>query len=544
MAPIAPMARGRWPRKIKLPLTSAAAGAALLLAACTSDDAPATLVAPAASVVAEVTTVAPAASTAAPVAPIVATEVAALPPGDPLPEERAREILALLGDRESDEVALQVALDEIVARRDVRFVAPLIELLRAGPARLGAYDTSYVDILRELTGAVVGRDWDLWVAWYGRSNLEPPPGFAAWKGELLSGLDERFADFLYEGVLATVPIEGVVWGGVPVDGITSLQQPPVLEAAEATYLDPAEPVFGVVVNGEARAYPLRIMDAHEMANDTLGGVPIALAYCTLCGTGIAYDARGPEGVTLDFGTSGLLYESNKLMYDRQTGTLWNQFTGRPVIGPLVEAAEGTSGSLLDVFPIVIASWDSWVSAHPETTVLDIETGVGSGYTLGYPYLEYFISGDPLFPVSERSTQLSAKDWVFGLDLDGAQKAYSLDALTKEGAGVVNDTLGGVDVVVVSGGPIIDVVANGGVFGELQYEAGGEVRAFERPPGVSFEFGADARTLLDATGASWQLTEEALVAAEGELAARLPGHVSFWFGWFQFFPRTEVFGARN
>lgn len=105
-------------------------------------------------------------------------------------------------------------------------------------------------------------------------------------------------------------------------------------ATEADYLSDHEPVFGVSINGDQRAYPLRILDWHEMANDVVGGRPVARAYCTLCGSGILYDATA-AGQTYVFGSSGFLFRSNKLMYDRTTNTLWNRLTGEPVIGKLV-----------------------------------------------------------------------------------------------------------------------------------------------------------------------------------------------------------------
>ena len=264
-----------------------------------------------------------------------------------LSPEQTAAILELLLDNDEQAGPLNAALDDIVEANDTRFVAVLIELQRAGPSQLAAWDRRFADVLNELTGEIFGASWDQWVEWYGRSDLEPPPGFAEWKGRILSGIDPRFTDFLYAGVPSTIRIEQIAWGGVQVDGITTLDQPPVLTAATATYLDPGEPVFGVISNGEARAYPLRIMDPHELVNDTLGGVPISLAYCTLCGTGIAYDARRADGTVHTFGTSGLLFQSNKLMYDHQTGSLWNQFTGRPVVGPLVaQLGNDSSGPVL------------------------------------------------------------------------------------------------------------------------------------------------------------------------------------------------------
>ncbi len=124
------------------------------------------------------------------------------------------------------------------------------------------------------------QEWDWWVEWLGNHpEVEPVEGYAGWKGHLLSLLiDPSFSSFLYAGVKSNIRVEEIVWGGVAKDGIPDLMDPPTLRADEATYLDPSDRVFGVSINGEHRAYPLRILNAHEMANDTLGGVPFALAY--------------------------------------------------------------------------------------------------------------------------------------------------------------------------------------------------------------------------------------------------------------------------
>ena len=123
------------------------------------------------------------------------------------------------------------------------------------------------------------RDWNWWVEWLGNNpQIQPPEGFAGWKGQLYSLLDPDMGAFLYDGVRSIIRIEEIVWGGVAKDGIPDLIDPPVVPAAEAEYLLPDDRVFGVSINGEHRAYPLRIMNPHEMANDIVGGVPIALAY--------------------------------------------------------------------------------------------------------------------------------------------------------------------------------------------------------------------------------------------------------------------------
>ena len=121
--------------------------------------------------------------------------------------------------------------------------------------------------------------WGLWIEWLGRNpQVEPPKGYVGWKGELFANLDTGLGGFLYEGVKTEIRVEEIVWGGVAKDGIPDLRNPPVIPANEAWYMRPADRVFGVSFNGEDRAYPLRILNAHEMANDVVGGVPFALAY--------------------------------------------------------------------------------------------------------------------------------------------------------------------------------------------------------------------------------------------------------------------------
>ena len=122
-------------------------------------------------------------------------------------------------------------------------------------------------------------NWGWWIEWLGQNpQVKAPKGYDGWKGELFSTLDAGLGSFLYEGVKTDIRIEEIVWGGVAKDGIPDLRNPPVVPANEAWYMEAADRVFGVSINGEARAYPLRILNAHEMANDVVGGVPFALAY--------------------------------------------------------------------------------------------------------------------------------------------------------------------------------------------------------------------------------------------------------------------------
>jgi hypothetical protein len=395
--------------------------------------------------------------------------------------------------------------------------------------------------LEALSGENFGDDWPAWVEWYGETDIQPPAGYVGWKGKLLGIIDPGFEEFLQDDYASTIRVEEIMWGGVRVDGIPALDNPAMITPEEAEYITPEEPVFGIAINGEKRAYPLRILDWHEMANDIVGGVPVSLAYCTLCGAGIAFDGRASDGNTYTFGSSGFLFRSNKLMYDRQTRTLWNQLTGEPVLGELVG-----KDIVLDLQPVVLTTWEAWHAQHPDTLVLDINTGYNRVYEIGAAYASYFSSDETMFPVWNRSDLLEDKSRIYALRLDGFPKAYPLDILIEEQ--IVNDTLGGINLVLIAtrgqvnvDGVLLEFSSGGstGVLGDVTYRAGGEVRAYQRGDEV-FQPGSDPDSVLDSTGREWMITEEALVGSEGERLPRINGHLAYWFGWFSFFPNTDVY----
>ena len=462
-----------------------------------------------------------------------AAEVMAIP-AEVLSDDQAAQILSDLGGR--DQEAGSRALAEVLAARDPRYISVLLEILRGTEIgmSLGIDYPTTVTALEELSGQRLGANWPAWVEWYGGTDLTPPPGFTGWKGRLLSFIDPRFAEFLSNEAPSRIRVEEILWGGVTVDGIPALDQAEMMPAAEAGYLLPEEPVFGVAVNGDARAYPLRILDWHEMANDVVGGVPLSLAYCTLCGAAIAYDGRASDGETYTFGSSGFLYRSNKLMYDRQTRTLWNQLTGEPVLGEL--AATGVQLSLL---PVVLTSWSAWQAQHPGTRVLALETGFERYYSPGAAYGDYFSSDATMFPVWQRGNQLAAKDRIYALRVGGIPKAYPLARLVEEI--VVNDTIGDTNVVLVATRGRVTVNGSRLRSGNVTYDAGGEVRAFLRGE-ESFAPGVGPDAVVDTRGREWLITEEGLRSPDGKLAPRLSGHLSYWFGWFAFFPHTLIYGA--
>jgi hypothetical protein len=447
-------------------------------------------------------------------------------------EAEAEDLMYLLTNGGPKEA--EATLEQILGARDERFISVLLEMLRG--AQIGLVrDVEYsklIDSLEELSGQALGDNWPAWVEWYGKTDLEPPPGFTTWKGSLLERIDPGFAVFLNDDHPSRIRVEEIQWGGVQVDGIPALNNPLMIPAEEAEYLVPGEPVFGIELNGDARAYPLRIMDWHEMANDIVGGVPISLAYCTLCGAGIAFDGRASDGVTYTFGSSGFLFRSNKLMYDRVTNTLWNQLTGEPVLGELADTE-----TRLSILPLVLTSWGAWKEQHPETKVLALETGHSRLYELGAAYGDYFSSEGTMFPVWQRSEELPAKARVFAMHLEGVPKAYALEKLVEEQ--VVNDVLGETQLVLVAQRGRVEVEGENLRVGAVVYESGGEVRAFDRGNNM-FSPGPQADVLLDEDGNQWQVTEGALLGPNGKTAPRLGGHLAYWFGWFAFFPNTLIY----
>lgn len=356
------------------------------------------------------------------------------------------------------------------------------------------------------------RTWFDWMLWQQRNpQIKPHESILDMKSAVFYALDPSFSRFFRPGMEFDIRPEEIVWGGVRVDGIPALDNPDFVSVKKAKYLRDRDEVFGVEINGDARAYPLRIMGWHEMFNDVIGGVPVSLAYCTLCGAGILFegDYKGREKFDVKepftFGSSGFLYQSNKLMYDRQTDSLWNQFTGQPVSGPL----KG-SGITLNIRPVVITSWKKWKSKHPDTKVLDLDTGFRRDYGSGVVYKEYFASSDLMFPaLGDQSRTLKQKDQVFGMRLEGGAKAWSLSSFV--GGKAVNDTVGHVDVVLIG-----DAATR-------------TVRAYKRPKGTTFAADKNAK-VTDQNGMRWTLTEDHLIALSGERLERLPGHVSYWFAW--------------
>ena len=352
--------------------------------------------------------------------------------------------------------------------------------------------------------------------WMGCAGDDPVQGVLAAPGDGDDKVDDRvaglFPEFFPDGVPHSIPLASIAHGGPLKDGIPALTRPTVIPAAAADYLGDDAIVLGLEVNGEARAYPLLIMNWHEIVNDTLGGSPVAVTYCPLCGTGIAFDPI-VDGRALEFGVSGLLHNSDLLMYDRDTDTpsLWQQALGKAVVGPRTDTK-------LPILPVAHSRWIDWKAAHPGSTVLSTDTGFGRNYTRD-PYAGYAQDEGLFFPVDGEKRDLPRKTWVFGLIHNGATRAYPLEDVGADEA--VNDAIGGEAVVVVTGSG-----------------SPPSARAYRRG---EMRFTLDEAVLTDGAGGVWELTEAALVGPDGSRLERLDdGFVAFWFAWSTFYPDTDIY----
>lgn len=274
--------------------------------------------------------------------------------------------------------------------------------------------------LERLTGVKVPEKEVAWVEYMNhllRGDVLAPRGYLRWKRAMFVGFHERWAPFFDDR--ADLDWRTVTWGGVLRDGIRALVDPPLTGAEGGAWLPDQDVVFGVELHGETRAYPKRVMEVHELVNDSIGGRRVALSYCTLCGSVVANLVDDVDGRTLELRTSGLLRRSNKLMYDVQSESLFEQFSGRAVTGPMWQA-----GVTLQRTPVLATTWGEWRRAHPNTTITAEEIG---GRTYGSDPLGDRDARGPIFPVGPVDDRLPAMTEVLGvLTSDGTAVAFPME----------------------------------------------------------------------------------------------------------------------
>jgi len=221
----------------------------------------------------------------------------------------------------------------------------------------------------------------------------------------------------------SVPKDAFHDGGPPKDGIPALDRPRFVTAGEAAaFLKDKDQVIGVYRNGEAKAYPLKVLVWHELVNDEIGGRPSTVSYCPLNGAGVVYNPV-VSGQPLTFGVTGKLYNSTVVLYDRQTQSLWSQVTKQAIAGP-------STGMKLQMIPSLTTTWRRWKTLHSETRVLSPDTGFRRDYNQN-PYAAYYASDELMFPVPRNvKSKLRNKERVIGLEMNGASKAYPFSRLKK------------------------------------------------------------------------------------------------------------------
>jgi Protein of unknown function (DUF3179) len=278
----------------------------------------------------------------------------------------------------------------------------------------------------------------------------------------------------------SIPLNQIFSGGPSKDGIPAIDRPRYVPASKAsnTFLEDGDRVIALVVNGKKKAYPIKILNWHEIVNDSIGGRRVVVTFCPLCGTGMVFDANA-AGRQLNFGVSGLLYQSDVLLYDRQTESLWSQIKQEAVTGML-------TGTRLQLLPSTQTTWGAWKKKHPDTFVLSTHTGYSRDYEED-PYEDYYASRDVMFAVGKISPRYHPKEQVLGVELDGLTKAYPFSELARAKS------------------PFKDKIG-------------------KKTVTVTYDSKSRTATIRDASG------------------KELPSVVGFWFAWYVFHKDTQVYTA--
>jgi len=273
-----------------------------------------------------------------------------------------------------------------------------------------------------------------------------------------------------------IPVNQIFGGGPAKDGIPSIDQPEFVLADKAGYLQDDSPVLGISYQGVTKAYPINILNWHEVVNDQFNQQPVVITFCPLCGSGMAFSAL-INGKIHSFGVSGLLYNSDVLLYDRQTQSLWSQLMAQSISGV-------HKGERLLSIPVQHITWLDWKTQYPDSLVLSINTGYARNYN-NNPYAKYIDSPQTMFPLSSVSRRFHPKEEVLGIEIANHYKAY----------------------------PFIELEKSPAEFTEI---VNGESTT------IRYDHKYRSATVFDQQG------------------KQLAGVRTFWFAWYAFHPETEVY----
>ncbi len=330
----------------------------------------------------------------------------------------------------------------------------------------------------------------------------------------------------------SVPYDEIRSGGPPPDGIPPIDAPR-FESIEnaASWLQPQSPVIALSINGEARAYPLAVLIWHEIANDTVGGVPVAVTFCPLCNSSVVFDRR-VEGETLRFGVSGNLRNSDLIMWDDRTQSWWQQFTGEAIVGEY-------TGAQLELVPSLVVSFEQFAEQHPDGVVLSRDTGASRSYGVN-PYAGYDSLSSPFLFDGQLDDRLPATERVLAGVIGGESIAYPFSILSEQR--VINDTIGGEEVVAIWQPGSVSALDESTI--DASRDVGMAALYNRELDGRVLDFGVDGAGAIrdDQTGSAWNIFG---TATEGELSGsqlrQELAYPHFWFAWAAFQPDTGVYG---
>ena len=389
--------------------------------------------------------------------------------------------------------------------------------------RRGALAAGLLALLAACSGAGTGAEPD-------QSSASGSAGVASGK-DVPSALEDpgnpAFPDPL-------IDLDDLQAGGPPPDGIPPIDRPNFAPASEIDWLEDDEAVLSLTVRGETRAYPLQVMTWHEIVNDRIAGVPVAVTYCPLCNSGVAFERIVEGQGVVTFGTSGMLYADNLVMYDRTTQSLWPQLTGQAAVGAL-------TGTQLTAIPMGTVAWREFLAEHPDAKVLTRETGHDRAYGTN-PYTAYDDpDGGLLFGLPDAlDTRLPVKERVIGIEHEEAGLAVVRSSLV--GQPLLEVSVGGRDVILwhrpgqasaldartVAGGVDIGTV---GVFDPVL-------------EGRRLHFENQGDGFVDReTGSSWSVLGRATAGPlQGSELTAVRHLDTFWFAWVSFHPDTDLIGS--
>ncbi len=331
----------------------------------------------------------------------------------------------------------------------------------------------------------------------------------------------------------SIDLNEILSGGPPKDGIPPIDQPKFDSVEQAfDWISPLEPVISVSINGEHKAYPMQIMTWHEIVNDKVGDTPVSVTFCPLCNASIVFE-RILDGELLDFGTTGLLRNSDLVMYDRQSESWWQQFTGMGIVGE-------HNGKELKRVPSSIISFASFAAAYPEGKVLNRDTGSFRSYG-NNPYPGYDnINNSPFLFRGKTSDRLPAMTRVLAVHVNGQDKLYPFDVFDQRK--LIADNVGGSDVVIFATGSLLSALDNDTI---ADSRSVAEVTAWQPQTTdgkVINGFLIKDKNIVDQeTQSTWNRLGQAIAGPlKGAQLAAVDSGVHFAFAWLAFNPDTEIF----